>query len=304
MTRKTTVLISGATGFIGNALSRYFQENGIHGIGLTRQNCDYTPKTITELIKNNRPDIFIHAAGNASVAFSHQNPDQAEQDTVLLTKNILQGVANAATPIKFIHLSSAAVYGNLETLPISENATLKPISPYGHHKLLCEQLVSEYARTHGFITPVIVRIFSLFGAAQRRLVLYELFSQFQDSSRQEVLIKGTGLETRDYLSIDIFVKKLGALLHAISDENPVNIPHALNIAAGRSYTILEGAQTIGRLLNSQKPIICAGEGIPGNPDHWLADTTLYNQIVKPIFPFDFEQELAKTLDQWKSQETA
>lgn len=297
------IIITGSNGFIGKTLSERLLEEGRTVIELTRGNCDYSAESIQAIISDHRPLAIIHAAGNASVAISNENPDKAEKDTVQLTKCILQGIAQAKTPIAFIHLSSAAVYGNPKKLPIKEDSPLQPISPYGHHKLICEELVRQYSQQYPFIKPLIIRIFSLFGARQKRLVLHELFTQFQDKNLDIVTIKGTGKETRDYLSVDIFAARIATLIKALEQPPLANMPIEMNVAAGKSYTIIECAEIMAKLLNSQKPIYCAGQPIPGNPDNWEADTTLYNQVVKSIFPFDFGQELAKTLDKWKKQET-
>jgi UDP-glucose 4-epimerase len=289
------VMITGSTGFIGQTLSQFYKQKAVQVVELNRANCDYNIHTLVDVIKVQKPDLFIHAAGSASVINSYASPAEARQGSVDLTEVVLNALAQAQTATRLIHFSSAAVYGNPLKLPIAEDAPLRPISPYGENKLESERLVESYTSKLA-INPLTVRIFSLFGERQRRLVLYELFQQFSDSDSKTVKIRGTGRETRDFLSIGVFCQKLGALI----EENP-NIP-VINIASGEAYSILDAAQTMAALLGAHdKPIICSGEEMTGNPPYWQADTSLYDQIVRQGILFDFAGELSKTLAQWKTQ---
>lgn len=301
MTR--TIIITGANGFIGSAMATYFTAHGNNVISLTRKNCDYRAETIEGLIQTHSPDTLIHAAGNASIQTSFDNPEQFNKDTIDLTRDILDGIAASKHAVRFVGLSSAAVYGSPTALPIGEGADLLPISPYGQAKLSCEKLIGSYAERLE-LQPVIVRIFSLFGSSQRRLVLFELFRQFQDTATDSVSLRGTGKETRDYLSIDVFVQKLSALLYSLA-EKPKAQPEKssalkINIASGDATEIGECAEIIRNLLESPKSIGFLGQSIQGQPEHWQADTALYDQIVRPKIPFNFEAELAKTLLAWKN----
>jgi len=295
----STILITGANGFIGSALQAYYKAQGRRVVALTRQNCDYSPVSIRDAVETHNPDIFIHAAGNASVAHSYDNTAGAQGDTVSLTQSVLEGLGGAKTSPRFVYLSSAAVYGNPRTLPLREDSPLNPISPYAEHKLICERLVEQTTFDRAALN---IRIFSLFGPAQRRLVLYELYRRFTDPDNDSVPIKGTGLETRDYLSVDIFAKKLAALIDAAEEQGAGSGMKTFNVASGQHRTILECARTIKTLLKSPKNIICEGQEMPGNPPDLQADTSLYDQMVKTPISFDFGAELSKTLDAWNRQE--
>ena len=76
--------------------------------------------------------------------------------------------------------ASAAVYGNPSTLPVNETAELRPISPYGFHKIACELLAREAAQC--FDQDVLIcRFFSVFGRKQHRLLVWELYQQLVGS---------------------------------------------------------------------------------------------------------------------------
>lgn len=288
------IIISGANGFLGSSLAAFFEQKNFHVIPIIRQQNIYTPEAISSLVAKTQPDVLIHAAGPASVSDSYVSPTEVREGSVELTRSIIEGVRKAGTTTRFVHFSSAAVYGSPERLPIAEDAPLKPISPYGELKLECERLVDNYVDKLA-VTPLTIRIFSLFGERQHRLVLYELFQKFSDPDSSVVNIRGTGQETRDFLSIDVFCQKLLALI----EQKPMH--SVVNVASGETKTILQAAQIMGELLGkSSKTIVCSGEKMEGNPACWQADTTLYDQIVSKGILFDFVGELAKTLAKWKT----
>jgi UDP-glucose 4-epimerase len=73
----------------------------------------------------------------------------------------------------FLLLSSAAVYGNPQTLPVGEDQPVAPLSPYGFHKRQAELLVEEFARIYG-LKGAVARIFSAYGPGLRRQVIWDI----------------------------------------------------------------------------------------------------------------------------------
>ena len=74
---------------------------------------------------------------------------------------------------KYINLSSAAVYGNPESLPISEDHHLDPISPYGNHKKMAEEVCADFY-TNYRIPTCSLRIFSAYGAGLQKQLFWDL----------------------------------------------------------------------------------------------------------------------------------
>src|SRR5258706_2499172 len=192
-------LVTGANGFVGSALLRAAPAAGIEARPITRRDTDYSPRSIAALVDEARADFVFHGAGSASVAASMQDPAADFASSVALFERVLEGVRLSGRRPRVIFPSSAAVYGDALQQPIGEEASLAPISAYGFHKVMCERLAAEYAACFG-VPAVVLRIFSLFGSAQRRLLVWELFRQFRESP--EVALAGTGDEERDYLHVD------------------------------------------------------------------------------------------------------
>src|SRR6202012_4896575 len=107
--------------------------------------------------------------------------------------------------------SSAAVYGAQHAGPIAEQDALVPMSPYGQHKLMMEQLCRSYAMTFG-IRSTVVRLFSVYGASLRKQLLWDVCSRLHRGERS-LMLGGTGREIRDW----IHVRDVVRLLNRIGD---------------------------------------------------------------------------------------
>lgn len=295
VTEELKILITGSNGFIGSALGDFYRYRQNNVYGLTRANCDYSASALTSIIDDKDPDIIFHAAGSASVAYSISNPAESRQAIVGLTENLLAAVDKSKRKPKIVCFSSAAVYGEQQThAPIMESAPLNPISLYGEYKIECEDMARHYALNAG-LDILTVRIFSLFGQNQRRLLLHELFKQFEDQNAQSVKLKGTGKEARDYLSIDTFVSMTAGLV----DNWPDKSAGLFNVASGQSITVIQATKIMKDLLQSSKEIECLHQNMQGNPDFWQADITKFERHCGHKISFDFRGELAKVLAQWK-----
>ena len=155
-----TILIIGSEGFIGSHCKDFFQLQGHDVICCDvaqKQEVNYISKSsfgndFSILFEGRNIDICINAAGSANVAYSYQYPERDFELNVSLVISLLGAIKNHAPDCKFINLSSAAVYGNPKVLPIAEIDELRPLSPYGYHKMLSEKLLTEYSHFFGLIT--------------------------------------------------------------------------------------------------------------------------------------------------------
>jgi len=295
------VLITGVTGFIGREIVAGFSRAGVPVVGVSRRDVSgasfpihvsaYEIDHLADIIAEVRPAVLIHAAGTASVGESFDNPDHDFTSSLVLFQHVLEGVRRSGVQPRVVFFSSAAVYGNPDVLPVSECAPLNPISPYGFHKVMGEQLAREY--TDCFHIPtLVVRLFSLFGPKQKRLLLWELFEHYRDSP--EVVLQGSGEETRDYLYIDDFVDTLLRLLPKLESAHQV-----LNVASGKEIKVRDVALGIGRILRSDKSLVCLGKTRNGDPNRWQADIRLLQKITDDWEPVAFESRLEWNIEQWR-----
>jgi nucleoside-diphosphate-sugar epimerase len=303
--KRGTLLVTGGGGFLGAAVALHWSRAGGRAIGLVRAGrasieavethvTDYAPDHLARLIDETAPIALVHAAGTASVAASLADPAGDFAGSVALSQAVFEGVRRSRRSPPVVYLSSAAVYGSPEEMPIAEEAPLRPVSPYGHHKMMVELLAREYASCFGLRTRAL-RLFSIFGAGQRRLLLWELFGQFAKQERVRVL--GTGDEIRDYMHVDDVAAAVIALLPG-GEEGGFD---AVNVASGRAVTVRALAELVKASLGSAAEIVYGTEPRPGDPPRWVADIGRMRRLAGSVAaaPYPLEARVAETLRAWQ-----
>jgi UDP-glucose 4-epimerase len=169
-----------------------------------------------------------------------------------------------------VFFSSAAVYGNPHRLPIDEDATVAPISPYGIHKAGSEFLLQHYTRLHNLRTSIL-RIFSAFGPGLRKQLFWDLSKRaFEAVARgqKSLTVYGTGQESRDFMyATDI----ANAALWIANRPALPGCCEVFNVASGRQATIAEAASLLVELLDIDISLQFSGLARPGEPLNWRAD---------------------------------
>ena len=280
------VLVTGARGFVGSSFGEYASAHGHEMLGVSRTSqpapdwpgsyvwADAALSDLTPIINGFSPDLVVHCAGSASVSASLVSPLDDLRATVLTFANTLESIRRSDVRPLIIFPSSAAVYGNPRHLPVREDASCHPISPYGFHKLGAEQLVHEYVVCHQ-LRAAVCRIFSLIGQRQRRLLLWDLYQQFTGPS-DEVVLQGTGEETRDYLHVDDLSETFLRLHQCGANELPNG--SIVNLASGIETSIRSLALLVKEILGSNKRLTFSGTPRPGDPTRWVADCSKLDGI--------------------------
>lgn len=210
-------------------------------------------------------DLCINCSGAASVPDSYKNPFR---DFVLNTVNvfkILQAIKTFQPECRFMNLSSAAIYGNPQHLPINEKSRLNPISPYGIHKLYSEQICREFNDLWK-IKTCSLRIFSVYGVGLQKQLFWDLF--MNSLKETSCVLHGTGKESRDYIN----VYDLTQAIDLCSQYSHYNAD-VINIANGKEVLICDAVKMFFNFFNH--PIKYSFSGIirKGDPLRWRADTT-------------------------------
>jgi UDP-glucose 4-epimerase len=112
-----------------------------------------------------KPAAIMHFAANALVGESMTNPSKYFRNNVSAGINLLDAAVEAGVK-KFIFSSTCATYGTPEKVPIDERLVQKPINPYGHSKLMFEQILDWYDKIHGLVN-VKLRYFNAAGASEK-----------------------------------------------------------------------------------------------------------------------------------------
>jgi UDP-glucose 4-epimerase len=302
------ILITGSQGFIGRHLAHYALSKGHEVLGVDRlqlrkpipdmefSRCQVDTDEFIDLINRYKPDMVFHGAGSASVGYSFQQPRQDFLMAVGTWAAVLDAVRKSELNPLIIFPSSASVYGNPKTLPVPESTALQPISPYGFHKVISEQLAQEYCQCFN-LNVVVARLFSTIGPGQQRLLVWELFQQAIEKDKYNLTIQGTGNETRDFLYID----DISYFILGILENQPKGFL-AVNVASGQSTSVRAIAEMIIKLSCSKQSIITLNKELPGDPKKWQADISLLQSLV-PFQPRQVEQGLDACLKYWLKYET-
>ena len=258
------ILILGSRGFIGSNLVKLFHQQGHLVKRLTSE--EFMNNEILRVSLENS-DVIINCIGSANVGFSYTNTSEDFDSNVGVVRKVLEILRQRKlNRLKFINLSSAAVYGNPKNLPVKETDQAHPISPYGFHKYMSELVLKEYSHCFGLKT-LTLRIFSAYGNGQKKLLLWDLHKKILNSNG-EISLFGTGNESRDFIHIDDIFQQL---MLAISNANFKG--EAINIANGVEVKIKQVAE----LYKEYHPISFEyefnGENRVGDPLNWCADIT-------------------------------
>jgi len=268
------ILIIGSKGFIGSHCVDYFSQG--HEVWGCDVILDYnTPNYISidavdsdflGIFEQRQYDVCINCSGAASVPFSLEKPFNDFKLNTLNVFKLLEAIRKHAPNCKFITMSSAAIYGNPESLPIKENQAIKPVSPYGYHKVMAENICEEYSRFWN-IQTCCLRIFSAYGPRLKKQLFWDLYQKIVNDDTPTLW--GTGRESRDFIYISDIVRIIDlAISHSKFNGEVVNV------ANGKQIEIAEVAETVRKVSGTKKTIIFNGAERKGDPINWEADISI------------------------------
>lgn len=293
------IIVIGSKGFIGSHCVNYFNSLGYQVIGcdladLTEPN--YAPFSslkngFSSLFINNDIDFCINSAGSANVGYSYQNPETDFEMNVSLVINLLGAIKNNCPKCKFINFSSAAVYGNPTILPIKEDTVTKPLSPYGYHKMLSENLLLEYFRFFNLKTCSL-RVFSAYGEGLKKQLFWDLYTKSKQSNT--ISLFGTGFESRDF----IYIKDLITIVE-LTMKNAKFEGEVYNVANGEEIFVNNAASIFFKELDWTGNIEFSGKEKIGDPVNWKADI-LKIQELGYVQKYNFNDGMKRTCKWLKS----
>jgi UDP-glucose 4-epimerase len=297
------VVVTGCRGFLGGALGRAAAARGDQLLGLSRSAqpapgwvgrhtyVDVVDGDLTSLIESFEPDVVVHAAGPSSVAQSFTAPAATLRAAVLSWTNVLEALRRCESPARAVLLSSAAVYGQPDVLPVAENAPRVPVSPYGFAKLACEVVAAEYVSCFG-IDAMVTRLFSVVGPDQHRLLAWEVYQQVADAALEKVVLRGSPDSVRDFLHVDDAAEAILRLC-----ELP-NLPRRINVASGRATSVRDLAASVKAAAATTKDITFLDRRGIGDPDVWQADVELVGRLLPDWLPRSLDDAIADCVSAW------
>lgn len=270
----TTILVLGGGGFLAGHIERQYRALGwrVVSIGRGAAASDSAERhawnlphpEFAHLLAVEQPQICVNAAGRASVQASMVEPLADFEASTLLNFRVLDDLRRRSPATVYIHLSSAAVYGDPARLPVAEDAALAPISPYGWHKRLSEMVLEEHARLFGMKTASL-RIFSAYGAGLRRQVVWDL-CQRAIADPGPLVLQGAPEDSRDF----VHGSDVAEAVRAVAERGALQ-GECYNVATGVETRVHDLAALILKLLGRTTAIEFDKRPRPGNPSRWQAD---------------------------------
>jgi UDP-glucose 4-epimerase len=303
-------LVTGGAGFIGSHLVEQLTAAG-HRIrvldDLSTGDPHNLPKCVELIVASvtepaavqealNEIDGCFHLAAIASVERTQQEWWRSHVVNLSGTVAVFEAayrLQRRGQPIPIVYASSAAVYGNLDQVPISEACSTDPLSPYGVDKLGCEQHAVVAGQL--FELPTVgLRLFNVYGPRQNPKSPYSgVISIFCDRllHKKAIEIHGNGRQVRDFVYVKDVVQAFQAAMKAASSSSSAKV---FNVCTGNGTTIFELGETIANLCDLPfQPLYKPGRagdvrtslGDPSNASKLLgfkAQTTLENGLAETL----------------------
>jgi UDP-arabinose 4-epimerase len=304
MTDRRAILVTGGAGFIGSHVSKALAKAGFMPVvydNLTTGHADavqWGPCVIADMLDRDALARAIHAydisavmhfAGSAYVYESMLDPAKYYDNNIGGMLTLLDVVRHQDVMPPVVLSSSCATYGLMGQAPIAETSPQKPINPYGRTKLVCEQMLADYAAAYG-LRAAVLRYFNAAGAdpdgrlGERHLPethLIPLALMTAAGRRASLDVCGTDYETpdgtcvRDYIHVDDLARAhVMALFQLLQGSAGV----VANLGSGRGVSVREVAAAVERVTGRSVPLNLMPRRA-GDPPILVADPRLALQLL-------------------------
>ena len=185
-----------------------------------------------------RPDVVLHLAAQVDVRRSIADPAVDAQINVAGTVSVLEAAREVGSR-RVVMASTAAVYGNPETFPTTEDMPIAPLSPYGTSKAAAEWYLGQYRRLHG-ISTLALRMANVYGPRQDphgEAGVVSIFCGIAAAGGRATVF-GDGHQTRDYVFVEDIVDAWIAAAES-------DVTGALNLSSGVETSVRELAEVLG-----------------------------------------------------------
>ncbi len=272
----TSALVVGGAGFFGSWLVEALLAEGIDTLVVDERNRpdavapapllvgEVTELDLVRTIADRKVDVVFQLAGTGLVPLSLEHPIDDLLRNARTTLAVLEAARRCPQPPLVGYVSSAAVYGEGRTMPMTEDHPLEPVSPYGISKLAAEKYVALYAKVYG--TPTFsIRPFSLYGPRQRKLVVYDLLVRAL-AGEGPLVVEAAPDVSRDFVFVEDAARAFLLLARAAPAAG-----EAYNIASGRPTTLSELTDRLLAAAGQPGPAVFTGTLRPGDPRRWDGD---------------------------------
>lgn len=317
MESKKTVLISGGAGYIGTHTaveligagydvviidnltnSEKAAVDGVRAItgkDVVFEVVDTCDKVALRRVFEKYPfDTVIHFAAYKAVGESMDEPLKYYQNNLVSFMNIVEMMKEFNRP-NVLFSSSATVYGDAETLPVTERTPRQPAtSPYGNTKQIAEDILHDCCRAYRGLYGIALRYFNPIGAHPSALIgelprgvpnnLVPFITQTAAGIRKELSVFGNDYNTpdgtclRDYIDVVDLAKAHVAAVDRMTSGKMAENYEIFNVGTGRPVSVLELVTTFEKVNGIKLPYKIVGRRSGDVPAVW-ADTALANDVL-------------------------
>jgi UDP-glucose 4-epimerase len=273
------LLVTGGAGYIGGSVAELLMDRGhsvfilddlSHGHhALVPARATFVQASLADrervhsLLQTENFDGVLHFAALIEAGESMQRPEIYFRNNTASTLSLLEQVLASPTRL-FVFSSTAAVYGEPERTPITEDAPLRPTNPYGESKLLVEYMLNWFNKIHQ-LRYASLRYFNVAGALPGRGEAHEpeshlipLILDVALGRRASIRIYGQDYDTpdgtciRDYIHVSDLAEAHLLALQALTKPDPSPSRLVYNLGNGKGFSVREVIDSVRRVTG--KPI--------------------------------------------------
>ncbi|MEM3386604.1 MAG: GDP-mannose 4,6-dehydratase [Nitrososphaerales archaeon] len=246
------VLVTGASGFIGRHITSYLSKRGFNVYTTDLRGADVNGdlsnrEFVLQVLGKLDFDAVVHLAAITDIKLSLQDPYGTYLVNDFGTLNILDAAASKGVE-RFIYASSANVYGLPLELPVKEETSFNPRTPYDFSKVIGEYLVRSYVMHKG-LKATVLRSWKIFGEYERLTAAIPNFIRCCLQGVDIPLYNG-GADTTDPYYVENYAKAVELCLL-----NPQAIGEVFNVGTGAERSIRQVAEEVKRLTNSDSKLL-------------------------------------------------
>jgi UDP-glucose 4-epimerase len=292
-----TVLVTGGAGYIGSHMVLALAEAGESVVVIDNLSTGFSAhlpegvplfigdaadeNLVEGVIAAHDVESIVHFAGSVVVPDSMRDPLAYYRNNTMTTRSLLNTAVKCGVN-RFVFSSTAAVYGNPDRMPVTEDAPTRPLSPYGSSKLMTEIMLHDVAAAHG-MSYVVLRYFNVAGADPLARIglatvgathLLKIAVEAATGQRAKIDVFGTDYPTpdgscvRDFIHVSDLAQAHRAALSYLRDGGQST---TLNCGYGRGYSVLETIDAVRRVSGRNFAVQTAPRR-PGDIMTMIADT--------------------------------
>ncbi len=317
------ILVVGGAGYIGSHMVKQLSLAGNDVITLDNLSYGYRDAVkygkfiegdlgdnavLDAIFKSADIDAVMHFAGFIQVGESVIKPSMYYHNNVVNTLTLLDAMLRHDIK-NFIFSSTAAIFGEPDYTPIDEKHQKQPINPYGHSKLMIEQVLDDYDKAYG-LRSTCLRYFNAAGAdpdgelGERHIPethLIPLILQAASGRRDDIKVFGDDYETddgscvRDYIHINDLCQAHSLALDSMIKNNK---SARFNLGNGKGFSVKQVIDVV-KDVSGKNFKVSIEPRRDGDPAVLVADATLAKKELNWQPEFAELKDIVKTAWDWE-----